>query len=82
MPKILNFENYSAPVKKILEITSFAGIDLSSAPADVDRRRSPDAPNMMPDALGNPVKRPGYTFVENLGGRINGSFALDRKSVV
>ena len=82
MPKILNFENYSAPVKKILEITSFAGIDLSSAPADVDRRRSPDAPNMMPDALGNPVKRPGYTFVENLGGRINGSFALGEKRVI
>lgn len=82
MPENLNFEKFSAPTKKVVEITSFAGIDLSSAPADVDKRRSPDAPNMMPDALGNPVKRPGFSLAASLSGRINGSFALGEKRVI
>ena len=82
MPQIMNFGSSGTPAKKVLEITSFAGIDLSSAPADVDKRRSPDAPNMMPDALGNPVKRPGFEIVETLPGRINGSFALGEKRII
>lgn len=82
MPAMLNFSGGSSPVKKILEITSFAGIDLSSAPADIDTKRSPDAPNMMPDSKGNPIKRPGFSFVENLPGRINGSYALGDKRVI
>ena len=78
----MNFGSVSTPAKRVLEITSFAGIDLSSAPADIDKRRSPNAPNMMPDAIGNPVKRPGFEIIGNLGGRINGSFALGNKRVV
>ena len=69
MPKILNFKAGTEPAKKVLEITSFAGIDLSSSPADVDRRRSPDAPNMMPDSLGTPVKRPGFELFRKFPGR-------------
>lgn len=82
MPQVLNFPAAATPAKKILEITSFAGIDLSSAPADIDRKRSPDAPNMIPDTKGNPIKRPGFSFIENLPGRINGSFALGNKRIV
>lgn len=82
MPQIMNFPAQAAPAKRVLEITSFAGIDLSSAPADVDKKRSPDAPNMMPDALGNPVKRPGFRTLYNLGGRVNGSFSLGGKRVI
>ena len=82
MPELLNFGGGSAPAKKVLEITSFAGIDLSSAPADVDRRRSPDAPNMMPDALGNPVKRPGFKVIENQSERINGVFVFNGKRII
>ncbi len=78
----MNFGKVSTPAKKVLEITSFAGIDLSSAPADVDKRRSPEAPNMMPDALGNPVKRPGFEIEGNFGGRINGSFSFDEHRII
>ena len=82
MPEMMNFPAGATPAKKVFEITSFAGIDLSSAPADVDKKRSPDAPNMMPDSLGNPVKRPGFSTLFNLGGRINGSFSLGGKRVI
>lgn len=82
MPKAINYRNVSAPTEKVLEITSFAGIDLSSAPADIDKNRSPDAPNMMPDSKGNPVKRPGFSFIKTLSGRINGSFKLGEKRII
>ena len=82
MPELMNFPSSAAPAKKVLEITSFAGIDLSSAPADIDKRRSPDAPNMIADALGNPVKRPGFSVLENYGARINGCFAFGKKRVI
>lgn len=82
MPELLNFGNSSGPSKKVLEITSFAGIDLSSAPADIDRRRSPDAPNMMPDSKGNPIKRTGFFLSGNYGARINGAFVFGEKIVI
>lgn len=82
MPAAINFKNAVVPAKKVFEITSFAGIDLSSAPADIDKKRSPDAPNMMPDSKGNPVKRPGFLFTEKLPGRINGSFKLGDKRII
>ena len=82
MPELMNFGSAPRPAKKVLEITSFAGIDLSSAPSDIDKKRSPDAPNMMPDALGNPVKRPGFSVIEEYEGRINGSFSLGEHRVI
>ncbi len=82
MPKAISYRNVSKPTEKVLEITSFAGIDLSSAPADIDKSRSPNAPNMMPDSKGNPVKRPGFTFIKTLSGRINGSFKLGDKRLI
>ncbi|MBQ7875498.1 MAG: hypothetical protein IJ306_10180, partial [Oscillospiraceae bacterium] len=82
MPEMMNFGEISSPVKKVLEITSFAGIDLSSAPADIDSSRSPDAPNMMPDSKGNPIKRTGFSVLQNLGGRINGAFILGEHRII
>ena len=82
MPQAMNFPAAATPAKKVLEITSFAGIDLSSAPADVDKRRSPDAPNMIADALGNPVKRPGFSVIQNYDERINGCFAFGNERVI
>ena len=82
MPELINFGKSSGPSKKVLEITSFAGIDLSSAPADIDRRRSPDAPNMMPDSKGNPIKRTGFFLSKNYGARINGAFVFGEKTVI
>ncbi len=82
MPEILNFGKFTGPSKKVLEITSFAGIDLSSAPADIDKRRSPDAPNMMPDSKGNPIKRTGFSLFGNYGARINGAFVYGEHIVI
>ena len=82
MPEILDFGKFSEPERKVMEITSFAGIDLSSAPFDINRKRSPDAPNMMPDSKGNPIKRTGYEFFEDYGKRINGAFSLGEHRII
>ena len=47
------------------------GIDFSSHPSLVDSSRSPYCINMMPDASGNPEKRPGWETVYKLNGRVN-----------
>lgn len=82
MPDIINFEKTSGTAKKVMEITSFAGIDLSSAPTDISSKRSPEAPNMMPDSKGNPIKRTGFSVVEKYGGRINGAFFLGGHRII
>ena len=48
------------------------GADFSTPPALVDKNHSPYCLNLMPDANGNPVKRPGWQTRHRLGGRING----------
>lgn len=82
MPELLNFDKSGAQTKKVLEVTSFAGVDLSSAPADVDKKRSPYAPNMMPDSIGNPIKRTGFKFYESYGERINGFYKLGEHRII
>ena len=82
MPQAMTFPAAASPAKKVFEITSFAGIDLYSAPADIDRKRSPEAANMMPDSKGNPVKWPGFAFLEKHEGRINGAFKLGEKRLI
>ena len=70
------FGSYSprANSQRQLTLDTFKGVDLTSGAASVDPRRSPDAPNMMPDANGFPVKRPGYWLRQKLEGRINGVY--------
>ena len=82
MPGNLNFGKAENTAKKVIEITSFAGIDLSSAKADIDKKRSPDAPNMMPDSKGNPIKRTGFFLLKNYGERINGAFVFGEKTLI
>lgn len=82
MPELLSFGAVSSPTRKVMEITSFAGIDLSSAPSDIDMKRSPNAPNMMPDAIGNPIKRTGYKLSGEFPGRINGAFILGGHEII
>ncbi len=82
MPQLLDFGKVSSPEKRVLEITSFAGIDLSSAPFDIDKKRSPDAPNMMPDSHGNPIKRTGFEVFEHFGERINGVYKFGEHRIV
>ncbi len=66
---------YNAKLKTI-RVSDFRGVDLSSPPANVSPSRSPDAPNMMPDFSGKPVKRPGYSLVKSFEGQIFGAFVL------
>ena len=82
MPKQINFASAAEPVKRQILIDSFGGIDLSSSPTDVDKSRSPDAPNMMPDTKGNPKKRPGFEHTGKFEGRINGRFEINGKEVI
>ena len=71
-----NIEDAPSVKRNIFEINKFKGVDLSSAPAQIDIKRSPDAPNMIGDLLGKPVKRTGYKLVKNYGGKINGRWEL------
>ena len=82
MPKQIDFGSASMPERKVVVIDSFAGVDLSSSPTDVDKRRSPNAPNMMPDTKGNPKKRPGFEVVKTFAGRINGRWEIAGKEVI
>lgn len=62
--------------KSVYRIENFKGIDLSSSPAKIDEKRSPDAPNMIGDLFGKPMKRTGFRLVRNYTGRINGHYEI------
>ena len=49
----------------------FKGVDFSTDPSLVDKRRSPLATNMIADAGGMPEKRPGWRVLQELPGQIN-----------
>lgn len=63
--------------EKTIVLEKFMGVDLSSNPVNVSMRRSPEAPNMMPDEDGYPRKRTGYKTVARFDGRINGAYRLE-----
>lgn len=42
-------------------VEMFRGVDLNNSPANVDKSRSPEAPNMIRDQVGKVRKRTGYT---------------------
>lgn len=71
-----NIEDAPSVKKSVYAVSKFKGIDLSSAPAQIDERRSPDAPNMIGDLLGKPIKRTGYHLVRNYNGKINGRWEI------
>lgn len=47
------------------------GVDFSCSPSLVDKYRSPDCLNLMPDGGRNPVKRPGWQTVYSLGEQVH-----------
>lgn len=66
-----------SPKKKYqYEIENFLGIDLSTAPNNVAKNRSPSCPNMVRDTIGKVKKRDGITLVEQYPARINGVHRL------
>lgn len=65
-------------------IEYFRGVDLNNSPSNVDRSRSPAAPNMIRDQVGKVRKRMGYTTVATVpdGARINGVHKLGEETLV
>lgn len=55
-------------------IETFRGVDLNNSPSNVDKSRSPAAPNMIRDQVGKVRKRMGYTtmLTAQEGAAING----------
>ena len=64
------------PQRKILRIDNFRGVDLYNASVNVLPSRSPDAPNMMRDAVGKVRKRMGFHTEITFPARVNGVFRL------
>lgn len=63
--------------KNIITIDTFKGVDLTSAPANVNTSRSPEAPNMIRDVPGKVRKRLGYHLTGAYDGTINGVYVLN-----
>ena len=55
MPKMTDVGDIPRTTVKSAVLDAFLGVDLTSSVVNVDKRRSPDAPNMMPDADGYPA---------------------------
>lgn len=69
----------------MLRIGPFGGIDLSSSPAEIDQKRSPDMVNFSIDERGSLNKRTGYEriYLESLGnGAIHGMHEYRKKMVL
>lgn len=65
-------------------IETFRGVDLNNSPANVDKSRSPEAPNMIRDQVGKVRKRTGYTTMATTpeGAAVNGVYRLGEELLV
>lgn len=65
-------------------VESFRGVDLNNSPSNVDKSRSPEAPNMIRDQVGKVRKRTGYTTKATVSGgaAINGVHRLGDEVLV
>lgn len=79
-----HFDIPSESRKYSMVIETFRGVDLNNSPSNVDKSRSPAAPNMIRDQIGKVRKRMGYTTVATVpnGGKINGVHRLGNKLLI
>lgn len=70
--------------KSTLIIETFRGVDLNNSPTNVDKSRSPAAPNMIRDQVGKVRKRMGYTTAATApdGAEIHGIYHLEEETLV
>lgn len=61
-----------APSRDILVIDEFHGVDYTNSPTNVDKKKSPNAPNMIRDVPGKVRKSMGWHTVKQYSDRING----------
>lgn len=62
--------------KKIFSIDNFMGVDFSSSPIEIDKRRSPNAKNII-NNNGYNESRNGYEVITTIGTKINGWWNID-----
>lgn len=74
----------AASKKYSIVIEAFRGVDLNNSPSNVDKSRSPEAPNMIRDQVGKVRKRTGYTTMVTAYGNaaINGIHRLNGEVLV
>lgn len=85
MPKQLDFNDIyqrDRPTEYSYNVDTFFGVDFSSTQSNISESRSPDAPNMIGDLKGNPVKRTGFYLVHDYGAQINGRYTIGEHEVV
>lgn len=70
--------------KKMSIIETFRGVDLNNSPTNVDKSRSPAAPNMIRDQVGKVRKRMGYTTAATTpgGAPVNGRYELGEETLL
>ena len=68
----------SSPTKNIYTIDSFMGVDFTSSPIEVDKKRSPNAKNII-NKNGYNESRNGYKILNTIGNNINGVWNIDYK---
>lgn len=77
MPEFMAVGTLTDPKVYEKTLEKFRGLDLTGGENACAEYRSPDAPNMMPNRDGFPIKRPGYRTLKELDGRINGVYSLE-----
>lgn len=78
----VSFSVPSGPTMHHMSIETFRGVDLYNDGANVDLSRSPEAPNMIRDEVGNVRKRMGYRTIHQFPDKINGLFTLNENRVI
>lgn len=68
--------------KRTMIIETFRGVDLNNSPTNVDKSRSPAAPNMIRDQVGKVRKRMGYRTVATAPGAVHGIHKLGEETLV
>lgn len=79
-----SFNIPASPSKYTMVVDSFRGVDLINSPTNVEKSRSPAAPNMIRDQVGKVRKRMGYRTVATApeGARVNGVHFLGEERLL
>ena len=70
----------AAQNKNYYSIDNFLGVDFTSSPIEVDKRRSPNAINMINNDGFNETRN-GYEIVETFSSKINGIWNIESKII-
>ena len=79
-----SFNLPASPPKYTMVVDTFRGVDLINSPTNVEKSRSPAAPNMIRDQVGKVRKRMGYRTVATApeGARVNGVHFLGEERLL